>query len=308
MDKKNILITGSDGFIGGELFRYFTEKGHDVFGTVFRREPEANEARIDIREAGELEKIPDREYDCIINTVGTLEHDIPVKKIFEINAGCTKNILEWAGNGRCRHFIQTSSIGVYGYRTMGENRTESGTKRYHGRFAIPYMRSKALAERYIEESGVPCTILRLPAVLGKNDTFLSPTIISFMMRKDFQLYGRKDRKVSILYVKNLGPIIEELIAAGPRNDHFNCADFHMTWNEFTGEYARLLNSEIPVKRRSGLHLLFTANKRDLQLIITYSLFGSHFPTEKLASVISLKPSFPWKEGVREAVEFYRDRN
>ncbi len=303
-----ILITGSDGFIGSELFRYFSEAGHYIFGTVYRREPNENEHRIDFCDTHEISRIPDIEYDCIVNTVGTLEHHMPEKRIFEINAGCTANILNWAEGGRCRHFIQISSIGVYGLRTMGENRTEDATKRYHGRFAIPYMRSKALAEKHIEDSGVPYTILRLPAVLGKMDTFLSPTIISFMERGAFYLYGSKERMVSIIYVRNLGPIINNIINAGPQDDFFNCADFHIPWKEFTGEYGRLLDRKLPEKRKSWLHLLAHPKREDYQLIITYSVFGSHFPTGKLASVIPLEPAFPWQEGVREAVEWHRTGN
>ena len=46
---KNILITGTDGFIGSYLKSYFIEKGYDVFGTVFNlRDPHDNEVKVDV--------------------------------------------------------------------------------------------------------------------------------------------------------------------------------------------------------------------------------------------------------------------
>jgi nucleoside-diphosphate-sugar epimerase len=93
---------------------------------------------------------------------------------------------------------------------LGQNITED-TSRYNGRFAIPYMRTKAKAEQVIEESLIPFTMLRLPAVFGKGDTYVSPVIADFMRKNNFHLYGDGNKLISLMYVKNLGSLIENII-------------------------------------------------------------------------------------------------
>ena len=72
-----IMITGTDGFMGEVLKEYFTEKGYDVFGTVFIRDAQENEVRFDIRNQEEFEKLPKENFDVIIHTVGVVEQTAP---------------------------------------------------------------------------------------------------------------------------------------------------------------------------------------------------------------------------------------
>jgi len=160
-----ILFFGSDGFIGENLKNYFRENGYEVCGTTFLRNPCENETKIDIRNPQEFEKLSDINFDIVINATGVVDQNSPRKIIFDVNTQGTKNILDWAQKRRCRHFIQISSIAVYGFRVLGVNRRENNTKRYDGKLFLPYGRSKALAENYVEKSSLDYTILRLPAVL-----------------------------------------------------------------------------------------------------------------------------------------------
>ena len=298
-----ILITGTDGFIGQNIKEYFQQKGCNVFGTVFIRDAEENEVRFDIRDEKEFEKLPNRAFDVIIHTAGIVDQTVPKKQMFLVNAEGTKKMVDWAESNGCRHFIQLSSVSVYGLKTNGENRTEDRTKRYDGVLAIPYQRSKAKAERYIEKSKLNYTMLRLPAVLGENDTYVSPSIIPRLQNGTFYFCGTKDKLFSTLYVKNLPLFIDKIIDTGPLNDVFNCADHHMTWREYVGEYATLLDVDPGNKKKSIVTVLTRINDKKWALIMTFSRFGGHYPSDKLIERLGCNPvKHTWQEGVKEAVK------
>jgi len=304
-----LLITGTDGFMGKALKEYFQARGHEIFGTVFMREPLEDEIHFDIRSDNDFAKLPRKSFDAIIHTVGIVEQTAPKKQMFMVNAEGTRRMLSWARESGCKHFIQLSSISVYGLKTNGQDRAENKVRRYEGIIALPYMRSKAKAERYIEASGVPYTILRLPAVLGENDTYLSPAIVPRLQSGTFYFCGKKEKLFSVLYVKNLPLIVEKIIQAGPLNDAYNCASHHMAWREFISEYAKVLKVDPGKKQKSVLTVLTRIHDKKWALIMTFSRYGGHYPSKKLkdrlgGEAVEYLSKFSWQEGVRVAIEAF----
>ena len=297
-----ILITGSDGFIGSYLKTYLEKRGHIITGTVFQRSASNNEIELDVRLIENFEKLRNKTFDVIINTIGIVDQKQPKKLMFAVNFEGTKRLIDWSLDIGCKHFIQISSIAVYGLKTIGEYRTEESTKRYEGKFAIPYMRSKAKAEKYIESSGISYTLLRLPAVLGRNDTVLSSTIISRIQQRKFFFSGKKDRMISTLYIQNLGSLIEKVLKIGPKNDFFNCTDYHIKWTEFIQEYKKKLLIKENYSKKSIFSAFTHFNDKNYLLMITYSKFGSHFPNEKIRREFNWELEFKWQDGVSEAVQ------
>lgn len=300
----NLLITGTDGCIGSSLKEYFTAHEFSVTGTVFMRPPMPGEYRVDVRNQKDINALPKKIFPVIIHTAGIVDQSLPAKLIRAVNACGTMNMLGWAKDHGCVHFIQMSSVSVYGLRTMGENRTEHMTKRYNGLFTLPYMRSKSMAERYIEESGIGYTLLRLPAVLGRNDAYLSPAIITQLLNGSFSFCGNGNKLISVICVKNLGPILHKVIDIGPQNDYFHCTDHEIPWREFVSEYARHLNLPVPQKKRSILTLLTHLKDKKYLLMITFSRFGAHYSNSKIKSRIHFETPFHWREEVRDAVDSY----
>ena len=303
-----ILITGSDGLIGGELKNYLTKQGHRVSGTVFLRKPEKDEIYIDITEAGDIKKIPDDRFDAVIHTIGEVDQTSRYPKMYKINVGGTGIITAAAKRNGWPHLIHISSVAVYGFKTMGENRSENLTKRSCNPFAIPYMRTKAKAERVIQKSGLGYTILRLPAMVGANDNSLSPSVISALLDGSFFLCGKKDRKVSVLNVKNLGPVIEKIVEKGPLNDVFNCCGSHVAYSSLYKEYASCLGVTCKPEKKSIFSLPFNLKDKKFLTILTFSRFGAHYPDKKLHELVPHSHPYSWKEGVREAVESYLNMN
>ena len=305
--EKKILITGTDGFVGSALKSHFLEAGFQVFGTTFFREPnDDKEIQFNILEKENLSTLLNNEkFDTIIHTIGIVDQTKPKELLFAVNAFGTKNVCEYAKSINCKHLIFTSSVSVYGLKTLGEDRTESNVKRKFQRFFPPYGRSKAMAEKFIEQSGLQYTILRLPMILGQNDTFISPSIIPKLLDDTIFACGKVKKKVSLLYIKNLGPIIEKLVEIGPLNHSFNCTSDTILWDDLVRQYALELKVEYKPKKRHILSCLNHSNDRNYQLIATFSAFGAHYSSQLLQKYIDEKiPYYDWREGIKEAVEEY----
>jgi nucleoside-diphosphate-sugar epimerase len=303
-----ILITGTDGFIGSYLKEFFLENDYKIFGTVFQREPEKSEVKINFREKQEFEKLPNKNFDIIIHTIGIVDQALPKKTIINVNARGTKYICRWAVNHNCKHLIFISSVSAYGYRLLGENRSEEKTKRNLGIFGMPYMKAKAKAERYIERSGLDYTILRLPPVIGKDDTYLSPSIIPKLLDGTFFFCSKENRKFSTLYIRNLGPIIKKIVESTPSCDVFNCNDFQITWKRLIEEYAKNLNIDLIEQYKPLFSVFKNFNDKQYLLMLSFSRFGCHYPNEKLKSKYNFIPIYSWKDGIKEAVDNYLLKN
>jgi UDP-glucose 4-epimerase len=300
----NILITGTSGFIGNYIKVYLKSEEFGIWGTVRSTIPLYDEFKLDLTKWSDYEKLPRNSFEIIIHSAGVVpskKHNYRRKKYYEINAKATKKLLIWAKNNGCKHFIHLSSIAAYGLKTLGEYRTESNTRRSEGIFGPSYNCSKAKAEKYIEKSGLNYTILRLPSVLGSNDTVISPSIIPLLTKGEFFYTRKKDPLFSTLYIKNLGPIVKKIIENGPLNDVFNCTDHHITWSEFVEEFARILRIEPKMKKKTLLSILTHLKDKNFLYVLTNSYFGAHFPNKKLSEQFNFKPIYSWKEGVKESI-------
>lgn len=297
-----LLLIGADGFIGESLCRYFRQKGYDLTATVFVREPGRNELFCNIADPVSVNGLPGMKYDVIINAAGIVDQKQPKKLMMAVNGHAVKTLLQFAEKHACSHFIQLSSIAVYGLRTLGVNHNEDNTPRFRGILGIPYMKSKALAERYIEKSPVPSSMIRMPAVIGAGDSFTSPSIVNMLRKGNFFFCGKGNKLVSLLYAENLGPWIERIIDIGPLPRPMNCADHDVPWNELIACYAGLLGVPVPEKKRSILTSAFRMHKKDEQMLYNFSFFGSHFPSDKLKNITSFTPPYDWKEGVAAGVK------
>jgi len=300
----NILITGTDGFIGSHLKNFLESNGHRIFGTVFFKNPQTNEIKFDITKDDDFERLPDLNFDAVIHTAGIVDQNAPGKTIHAVNADGTKKIAAWAKNRDVKHFIQASSITVYGLKVMGEDRTEDNTKRYRGPLTLPYGNSKTMAEEHVEKARIPYTILRLPAVFGSNDSYFSQAVIPRLNNGTFFFSGNKERRYSTLYIKNLAAIIERLLELGPQNDAFNCCDYDITWRRLIEEFAKELKVNVPKRKKSLFSILTNFKDKKHLLLLTFSRFGAHFPASKLQKRLNFAPPYPWQEGVKEAAKSY----
>jgi nucleoside-diphosphate-sugar epimerase len=166
------------------------------------------------------------------------------------------------------------------------------------------MRSKARAEVYIEQSGIPHTILRMPAIIGPQDTFATPAIVSSLLGGGFPYAVRRNRKVSILGIHNLAALLERVLEVGPLGEALNCTDHDVIWEDLVSQYAMHLRVVPFWIRHSVLRLLLRPQDRFYQYLMANSWFGAHFPSKKLWDRLGRSPVWDWRETVRDAVKAY----
>ncbi|TFG20338.1 MAG: NAD(P)-dependent oxidoreductase [Promethearchaeota archaeon] len=309
--QKKILITGVDGFIGSSLKNYFTSKEFQVFGTTYFKSPQnEREIHFDITQDDCIFKLwRDENFETIIHTIGLVDQTKPFSEMYAVNAQGTKYICDYAKNTNCKHLIFTGSVSAYGLKVMGENRAEKIKIKTKNLLLTPYGRSKAIAEQIIEKSGLNYTIIRLPIVLGSNDTFITPSILPKILDNTIFSCGETKRKISLLYVDNLGSLMEALINLGPINQSVNCISDSIFWEDLVKEFAINLGREYNPEHKSKFSIFTNANNKDYQFIASYSAFGAHYLSNTLSELLGdWSAPYNWKDGVKEAVENYIAQN
>lgn len=301
MPPLRILITGVDGFVGRRLQAGLKAAGHDVVGTVFREPPAGpHEVHADITRA-ERPAALEGPFDAVVHNAGAVDQRLPGKVLWAINAEGTRHVLTWARDLGVAHFVQISSTSVLGLRTMGENRREDTPRtRWLG---VPYQRAKAQGERYVEASGLPYTIVRLPGIVGAGDTFQTEAIAGSMLSDRYFQTGDGTRRYSIIYVDSIPVAVSRVLAEPTTNTIYNLADAHPTWNEVADAYAAELGMVRPATRRSLLALVAVGERKEDQLLSTFSRFGGHYPTDRFEARFGpLDPDGTrWRRAISEAV-------
>lgn len=299
-----ILITGSSGFVGNELRTYFMNNKDQVTGTVSSKKPRDNEIKLNISNWKDFNKLKNQTFDIVIHNAAIIDSNKNKKLIYDVNVKGTENVLNFAKRCGCKHFIQISSIAIYGLKGLGENITESSKRSKIGNM---YIKTKAMAEEKVEASSIPYTILRLPAVGGKNDSFLSKILVTTLLNHDFFYSGKPEKKISLLNVKNAPLIIKKLIEKGPQFTAFNCTDYSVVWQELITEYCKHLKIDHKkINQKSPFFaILRSLNKDDKQYISTIGYKGQHFPNDKLINVIGHSViKYNWNDMIREATTTY----
>ncbi|MCA9578315.1 MAG: NAD(P)-dependent oxidoreductase [Polyangiales bacterium] len=303
---KRIVVTGADGCVGGAIAEHLRAAGHQVVAQVFGRAavPERGEVRLDLTRERVEDVLPRGPVDAIVHAAGVVNPRVPDAVMFGVNTGGTEAMLRWGEAQGCGHFVQISSVSVYGARALGQGRVE-GTHRI--RFAaLAYGRSKALAEVRVEHARLPYSLLRLPMVIGRGDVFTTPAVLGGLRGGTLFMSGPGDVSTSMIGVPNLGPLTEAVVSAGPAQGPLNFADHHVVWRALLAEYAAAAQLPFDVKRPPLPTDVLRGRASEYFLLYGMSRFGGEFPTDALDAHLARAGQRPpltdWRVAVRDAVD------
>lgn len=178
-----LLITGASGFIGSHLVQQALEAGYEVWAAV--RKDSAKEKLL--KQGVRLIEVDYFDVDQLtqaLSSVSTRGDDLPLwdyvihnagitktahpEEFAEVNAEHTRRLLEALGRlpQPPHRFVLMSSLSSYGdVAPEGEALHAYLPQRPNTR----YGRSKCLAEHYVEQSGIPYTLLLPTGVYGPGD-------------------------------------------------------------------------------------------------------------------------------------------
>jgi dihydroflavonol-4-reductase len=283
-----ILVTGADGFIGRHVARSLERAGHDVLRSVYAREAGPGEVRVDLADRAALARLP-RRVEAVVHAAGAVDAHLSLRTMLRANVHATEHLTAWAAAARVRHFVHLSSVAVYGPLLLGEQRSEQ-TPRLGLLVGLPYMLTKARAERVVEHSGVPYTLLRPPAVLGQGDSVVTRGFIDARRRGGLPMLpgASRERLVSLVFVDGLSEIIRRLLEHGPLGAPLHAVDVELSLGALAQAYERALGTPLsfaPTRWAAAVH---NRNEVGLAWLQVSARFGQHYLRERLVSELGYR--------------------
>jgi nucleoside-diphosphate-sugar epimerase len=172
-----LLLTGSNGFIGGRIAAAAAERGWHVTG--LGRAPRAatpvagyicHDVRHPLNYGGQV--------DAVVHAAALASPWARPSEFMAVNAAGTRNMLTWCrGHGRPYFALISSSSVLYRHADQF-GLTEDSPVPPAARQLNAYSRSKRSAELMVADYGGPSSILRPRAVFGPGDTILLPRILA----------------------------------------------------------------------------------------------------------------------------------
>jgi nucleoside-diphosphate-sugar epimerase len=285
-----VLLTGADGFIGGHIARGLASAGHDLVPAVFGRAPAADELLLDLTDPSSIERLPS-DIQVVINVAGVVDPRAGAARMWDVNLNGARQLLRWARQVRVQHFVQLSSVAVYGPLVVGEDRSER-TPRLGLAVGSAYMRSKALAERAVERAGVPYSILRPPAVVGAGDSIVSRGFRDALHGDGLPMLQAADpgRRVSLALVDGLVDTTLRVVDRGPLGGALHAVDVELTFLELARLYAAELRRPCNFVRTSWPGVLARMSDAGFAWLVASARFGQHYAGDRRVRELGIGPS------------------
>lgn len=208
----NILITGINGFVGGNLAKewgqYYTIYGLDIIQTY--------KVGVDRTFAwDELDEIP--KINAVVHLAGKVpdsDDTSDAKSYFDVNMGLTKKIFDWFLQSDTETFVFFSSVKAVADVVHGDKLTEDVVPEVSG----PYCESKIKAEEYIlskkseyERKGKRVYIVRPAMIYGPGDRGKINLLYGIVRLGIPWPLGAYENKRSFCSIDNITFVVEQLI-------------------------------------------------------------------------------------------------
>jgi len=217
-----IIITGSTGFVGAHLVRYYSKQGHEVLALGRQKNPPEALKRFAQWQQLDLsaESYPILNADVFIHAAGISSDRGDYKTFYEANVKSSIKLFNQFHGG---HFIYISSASVYPSLEIPLKESLAGNQAELSH----YGRSKLAAENSLLESRdwqTKLTILRPRAIYGTHDRVLLPKMLKLLKNK-ILLLGDMNIEISMTHINNLIKAIDASLSRQTESRRiYNVAD------------------------------------------------------------------------------------
>ena len=291
------MITGSRGFIGSALTKYFDNPiEYDI----------ALDRRMSVLNEHALSLFMDKAKPNIIihlagNPFAPKSVEDPVYDM-NLNIGGTLNLLEVCKNRKIDLLLFSSTAYVYGeplYQPVDENH-----QRFHMGINSPYGISKSACESYCnyyrEKCGVPATIMRFFNIYGPNQPLglVVPDILDNIMKSrdgKVKLRGTDADSRDFLYVDDLANAISKIVKKRISGETINLGG---------KDNVKIIDLAKKIAKIAGKDITFEVKKQSE----TSKISNLHADISKAEKLLDWSPKTSLEEGLKKVVESYKAKH
>ncbi|MFZ2302790.1 MAG: NAD(P)-dependent oxidoreductase [Gallionella sp.] len=312
-----IAITGGTGFIGKKLVARLVEQG-DTVRLLTRHSPMLSEKRsaVEVREC-DLITTGASELSAMLNGVDVLYHCAGQLKnqhaMRALHVDATHKLAE-AASRRVPHWVQLSSVGVYGPVMQGIV-TEDSPLNPVGQYEITKAESDRIVMEAASKGGFSYSILRPSNVFGAKMTNQSLfNMIAMIDRGLFFYIGKHGSSANYIHVDN---VVDGLIRCGTMQQAkgrvYNLSD-HCTMEHFVETIAGALDRPPPRLRlpKPISHLAAITLGKMPGFPLTPSRVNaldnrSVYPILRIQQELDYRHAISMEDGLRELVAAYKQK-
>jgi UDP-glucose 4-epimerase len=220
-----ILLTGGAGFVGSNVYKYLSEKNHNItvmdnMKTGFITNLPKNVKLINIDCSDENILNINETFDCIIHIAGQASKEGSFHDVFNdlnSNTKSTLVLLEFAKKIKCMRFIFISTVCIYGGTSNPGIYNEECSVNYDTFYSIHKHTSEKYLDLYKKHYNIDYTIFRLFTCYGEGQDLSNSKkgmvgiyLSQFLNNKDnIIVKGSTERYRDFIYVGDVAKIIEE---------------------------------------------------------------------------------------------------
>jgi nucleoside-diphosphate-sugar epimerase len=227
-----ILLTGSSGFLGSNLYDYLNKNNYDL-ETLNR----SNGTYICDLSKNSIQI--ESKYDLVIHTAGLAHVDENSSKHLDINIIGTINLIK-SFKVLPKKFILISTVAVYGLN-YGENINENYIPNPKTNYGLSKLISENILTIWAKSNNINLTILRLPLIFGTPYVGnLKKMAIAIKIGYYFNINGGNAKR-SIVLVEDL---CQNIVNISNYNGIYNLTDnYNPTIKELSSFFAKIYNKK-----------------------------------------------------------------
>lgn len=239
----NILITGSNGFIGGHVSEYLRNQGHYIIGLGRREKPAGivDEYLCCDMHSDEVETICDKikvaHIDAVVHLAADMRKEPYGVEVVAHNCVGTQRLLELCEKNGMHIFVQLSSLPVIGKPSEHPITEEHALKPPTVYHATKVM-EELLADYADEHHGLRTASFRIsaPVGTGMNQNTIFPTFVSKACKgEDLVLSGKGSRKQTYVHVRDISKAILQAIENENAHGVYNLSSYNCLSNKELAE-------------------------------------------------------------------------
>lgn len=257
MTKMNVLVTGSNGFIGSHTVEYLKEKGCHVIGLGRKRQSTCNvdqyvSCDVDSDELEHVFQICAETYpiQAVVHLAADMRKEPYGVEIVSHNCVGTQRLLEQCELYQVNSFIQISSLPVIGKpieHPITENHPIKPPTVYHATKVM----EELLANYADYHHGLRTVSFRISAPVGPRMNYqtIFPTFVkNAIENKDLVLSGRGTRKQTYVHVSDIAQAIYLALISENAHGVYNLSSENLISNyELAKKCIEVLQSESEIK-------------------------------------------------------------